>query len=48
MSDVEKFWEALRPKWTDTPQKPWNELSPQKQHMIMQALQIMIQAMHIQ
>jgi hypothetical protein len=48
MSDVERFWDALRPKWTNTPQKSWHELSPQKQMMIMQALQIMIQAMSIE
>ena len=48
MSDVGRFWEALRVKWTHSPQKPWNELSPQKQMMIIQSLQIMIQAMSIE
>jgi len=48
MSDVERFWDALRPKWTNTPQGSWHELSPEKQMIIIQALNMMIHAMSIE
>jgi hypothetical protein len=39
------MYEKLRTKW-HTPTKPWNELDPQRQMMIIQAINLMIQAMH--
>jgi len=46
MTDVERFWDALRVKWP-TPQPSWHELNPHRQMMIMQSLQIMIQTMEM-
>jgi hypothetical protein len=44
MSDVERFYTAVCAKWP-SPQPPWNELHPQRQMIIVQSLQLMIQAM---
>jgi len=44
MTDVELFWNALRAKWSG-PTVSWHELHPQRQLMIMQSLQLMIQTM---
>jgi len=46
MSEVERFWDAIRAKWPQ-PQPSWHELHPQKQMMIIQALNTMIQVMEI-
>jgi len=49
MSEVERFWEAVRFKWSgDIVQKPWNELSPEKQQLLMQIINMIIHAMHIE
>jgi hypothetical protein len=44
MSDVEKYWDAIRAKWP-TPQPSWHELDPQKQIMIIQSLNMLIAVM---
>ncbi len=44
MSDVEKYWDAIRAKWP-TPQPSWHELAPQKQIMIIQSLNMLIAVM---
>ncbi len=41
---VIEMYEKLRLKW-DQPTKPWNELDPQRQMMIIQAINMMITAM---
>ena len=47
MSEVETLWSALSLKWPK-PLKPWNELNPQSQMMVVQAINIMIQVCQIE
>ena len=44
MSDVEKYWDAIRAKWP-TPQPEWSKLDPQRQMMIIQSINLLIGAM---
>jgi hypothetical protein len=41
MSDVEKYYEAIRKKWP-TPTKPWAELSFEEQQLIVISVNIML------
>lgn len=41
MSDVEKYWEAIRSKCSPTV-PPWNELDPQAQHAIILSINQLI------
>jgi len=45
MSDVEKFWEALRAKW-GAPTRPFNQLDPMEQMMLIQSINQMIQLLN--
>lgn len=42
MSDVERFWEAIRRKWP-TPQPSFHQLDPMEQMMLVQAINIILQ-----
>lgn len=48
MSDVEKMYAAICKQWTHTTTVPWHELPPMKQMMFMQALNTLIQVMHVE
>jgi hypothetical protein len=41
MSDVEKYWEAIRKKW-NKPTKPWSELTFEQQHFVIQSINMLI------
>jgi len=41
MSDVEKYWDAIRAK-CDKPQPAWHDLDPQRQMMIIQSINMLI------
>lgn len=41
MSDVEKYWEAIRAKWP-SPVPTWQHLGPQDQMMVLQSINILI------
>lgn len=45
MSDVEKFWEAIRRKWP-TPQPSFHQLDPMEQMMLVQAINIILQILN--
>jgi len=44
MSDVEQFYEAIRKKWPQ-PSRPWNELHPQEQMILIQAINMILQVL---
>jgi hypothetical protein len=44
MSDVEKYYEAIRKKWP-RPTKPWAELSVEQQQMLVYSINLLIQAL---
>jgi len=45
MSDIERYWEAIRKKCNPMP-PPWNSLSPMKQMMVVQSINLLIQAIN--
>jgi hypothetical protein len=45
MTDVERYWEAIRAKWPQ-PTKPWHELHPMHQQMIMQSINQLLGVLH--
>jgi hypothetical protein len=45
MSDVEKFWEALRSKW-GAPTRSFSQLDPMQQMMLIQSINQMIQLLN--
>jgi len=44
MNDVEKFYEAIRPKWPN-PTRPWNELNPHEQMILIQAINMILKVL---
>lgn len=44
MSDVEKFYEAIRSKYGST--RKWNELHPQEQMMVVQACNMLLDVLN--
>jgi len=44
MNEVQQFYEAIRKKWP-TPTKPWEELHPQEQMMLIQGINIILQVL---
>jgi len=44
MNEVQQFYEAIRKKWP-VPTKPWEELHPQEQMMLIQAINIILQVL---
>jgi hypothetical protein len=45
MTDVEKFWEAIRKKWP-TPQPSFKELGAMEQMMLVQSINIVLQILN--
>ena len=45
MSDVEKYWEAIRAKW-DGPTKPYKELTLEQQHQIVFSINLLLGVLH--
>jgi hypothetical protein len=45
MTDVEKFWEAIRNKWP-TPQPSFRQLDGMEQMMLVQAVNIVLQVLN--
>ena len=45
MSDVEKYWEAIRAKW-DGPTKPYKELTLEQQHQIIFSINLLLDVLH--
>ena len=45
MSDVEKYWEAVRGKWP-SPLPAFNQLSMQEQMMVIQSINILLQVLN--
>jgi hypothetical protein len=43
-NDVVDFYEAIRKKWPN-PTRPWNELHPQEQMMLVQAINMILQVL---
>jgi len=43
-NDVVNFYEAIRKTWP-VPTRPWNELHPQEQMMLVQAINIILQVL---
>ena len=41
MSDVEKYYEAIRKKWP-TPTKPWEQLNAEQQHLVTLSINMML------
>jgi hypothetical protein len=41
MSDVEKYYEAVRKKWP-TPTKPWAQLSVEQQQMVVHSINLLL------
>lgn len=41
MSDVEKYYEAIRKKWPN-PTKPWEQLTAEQQHMVVLSINLML------
>jgi len=44
MSDVERYWNAIRAKWPN-PTPEWKDLDPQRQMMIMQSINLLLQVL---
>lgn len=47
MSDVEKYYEAIRKKWP-TPTKPWEQLGVNEQLLVMQSINMLLQVLQQQ
>jgi hypothetical protein len=45
MSDVERYWEAIRKKWP-TPTPSYRELDPMEQMMLVQSINIVLQILN--
>lgn len=45
MSDVERYWEAIRKKWP-SPTPSYQQLDPMEQHMLIQSINIVLQLLH--
>lgn len=45
MSDVEKYWEAIRKKWP-TPTPSYHQLDPMEQMMLVQSINIVLQILN--
>ena len=45
MSDVERFWEAIRKKWP-TPQPSFHQLDPMEQMMLIDCTNIILQILN--
>jgi hypothetical protein len=41
MSDVEKYYEAIRKKW-HSPTKPWAEISLEQQQMVIHSINMLL------
>ncbi len=46
MSDVEKYYAAMQKHFPQS--RPWSELHPQEQMMLVQALNMTLQVLHAQ
>ena len=46
MSDVEKYYEAIRIKYGST--RKWNELHPQEQMLVLQSVNMLLQVLNNQ
>ena len=46
MSDVEKYWEAVRIKFGST--RKWSELHPQEQMLVLQSVNMLLQVLNNQ
>lgn len=44
MSDVETFWKGIAVKANDP--RSWGQLQPQEQHMIINAINLVLQVLH--
>lgn len=44
MSEVEKLWHTLAPKFGNN--KQWNDLSPEAQHTFIYGINMILQAVH--
>lgn len=45
MSDVEKFWEALRAKWPE-PTPAFNEMHPMHQQQVVYGINLILGVLH--
>lgn len=45
MTDVEIYYEAIRKKWSH-PSKPWHELHPQQQIMVVQSINLLLMVLN--
>lgn len=46
MSEVEKFYEAIRSKYGSS--RKWNELHPQEQMLVLQSINMLLQVLNNQ
>lgn len=46
MSDVERYYNAIRAKWPE-PLPDWHNLGIQRQQMVIQSINILIHALHM-
>ena len=46
MSNVEKFWSAIIKSWPNQPQPQWNDMHPQNQMAVVQAINIILQVLN--
>ena len=45
MSDVERYWDAVRAKWAG-PSKSYKELTLQQQHEIIHSINLLLNVLH--